>query len=399
MFSSEPVSGREEEPAINDDGASAPSVEAFRAELAAWLVKNRPEIAAHRGEPRARTLKSELAHAQWLFGVLWDEGFTRWGWPPACGGRSGSPLLRAVVSEQIALGGLAHSAPWGMPEVLGPAFVAAASPELVTQFVEPYLNGTEWWCQGFSEPGAGSDLAHLSTSAVQQGDVFVINGQKLWTTMAHFAQRCVLVVRTGTPESGSRGLTVLFVDMDSPGITVRPLRTMAGDEDFCEVFFDDVEVPLDRVVGAVDGGWSVVGHILMCERSTSFWGRVAWMYERFDGLLNAGPAGGHLGLLGSVYELLVSVRARSRATQYATASGRFSAAASSIDKALVASTEQALFDAASHILDESIFFGSRDDEEDWRTEYLYSMAATIYGGTSEIQRNIIAEKLIGLPRG
>jgi alkylation response protein AidB-like acyl-CoA dehydrogenase len=375
---------------------SAAPVERFRSVFNSWLRRHREEISAHR-EVRG-TIQSELTHTQWLFGCLWEAGFTRWGWPSSAGGREGSPLLRAIVAEEMCSAGLTDFNTFVMPEVLAAPFATEASPELVEEYLEAYLSGAAWWCQGFSEPNAGSDLGSLTTKAVRRGDTFVVNGQKVWTTTAQFAQHCVLLVRTGSTDSKARGLTVLFVDMDSPGIHVHPLRTVAGDEHFCEVYFDDVEVPTDRVVGSVNGGWSVAARILMCERSTVFWARAAWLSERFRALLDLEEAHLNTDAVGRVYQLLASLRARSRATQYAVAEGRLAAAESSIDKVLVALSEQVLYDTALQALDESLLFGVDGASESWRSEYLYSRAATIYGGAVEIQRDIIAEKLLGLPR-
>ena len=151
------------------------------------------------------------------------------------------------------------------------------------------LRGDETWCQGFSEPGTGSNLAALSCRATPTGDVWRVTGQKVWTSLAQYAQRCVLLTRTGSPESAHRGITALFVDMDSPGITVRPIETMHGAPEFCEVFFDDVAVPVDRTLGAEGQGWSVAMDLLPFERSTALWHRSAHLHRRLQDLLDTVP--------------------------------------------------------------------------------------------------------------
>jgi alkylation response protein AidB-like acyl-CoA dehydrogenase len=217
--------------------------------------------------------------------------------------------------------------------------------------------------------------------------------------LAQYAQRGILMVRTGERDSGNRGITALFVDMDSPGVTVSSLRGMNGDDEFSEMFFTDMIVPVDRVIGEVNDGWNVVGQILARERATIFWTRVSWLYERLQALVAEKPAvGSSDALIGEVYQLIASLRARSRQTQYAMAEGRFSAPDSSIDKALMAASEQALFDAALELLGPRITLSDEAGDAEWRNQYLYSRAATIYGGTAEIQRNIIAERVLGLPR-
>ena len=166
-----------------------------------------------------------------------------------------------------------------------------APPELAAAMVPRLLRGEEIWCQGFSEPGTGSNLASLACRATRTEAGWRINGQKVWTSLAQYAQRCVLLTRTGTTESAHKGITALFVDMDSAGITVRPIETMHGAQEFCEVFFDDVVVPLDRVLGEVDRGWSIAMDLLPYERSTALWHRAAYLRRRLEQLVAAAPPG------------------------------------------------------------------------------------------------------------
>jgi alkylation response protein AidB-like acyl-CoA dehydrogenase len=265
-------------------------------------------------------------------------------------------------------------------------------------------SGREQWCQGFSEPGSGSDLASLSTRAVARSDgSWVVTGQKVWTSLAQYAARCVLLTRTSP---GHAGITAFFVDMSSPGITVRPLRTMHGVDEFAEVFFDEVVVPGDRMLGRPGDGWRVATDLLPYERSTCFWHRVAYLYARLDRLLGAacsasptdGGVGGLAGggadeaALGAAYVALHTLRCRSLATQRRLASGGTLGPETSVDKVLLAAAEQQLYDTARDLLPGVVELTASS----WRTEYLYSRAATIYGGTAEIQRNIIARRLLDL---
>ena len=173
-----------------------------------------------------------------------------------------------------------------MLEVLAPTMIDYARPELAAEMVPRLLSGRESWCQGFSEPGSGSDLASLTTRAEQRGDEWVVNGQKVWTSFAQYATRCVLLTRTGAPGTPNHeAITAFFVDLDTPGITVRPLRTMHDVDEFCEVYFDDVVVPADRMLGKPGDGWRLAMDLLPYERSTCFWQRIAYLYSRFDALI------------------------------------------------------------------------------------------------------------------
>jgi alkylation response protein AidB-like acyl-CoA dehydrogenase len=259
------------------------------------------------------------------------------------------------------------------------------------------LRGDETWCQGFSEPGTGSNLGSLSCRATRTDDGWRVSGQKVWTSLAQYAQRCVLLTRTGTPESAHRGITALFVDMDSPGITVRPIETMHGSPEFCEVFFDEVAVPFERTLGDVDGGWSVAMDLLPYERSTALWHRGAYLHRRLERLLAAVPEGALApSEVGEVAQQLFAFRARSRGTQHRMAAGDRLGPETSVDKVLLATSEQALYDLAGDGLADDIVLGDDDAGVRWRSELLYSRAATIYGGSAEIQRNIIARRLLDL---
>jgi alkylation response protein AidB-like acyl-CoA dehydrogenase len=286
-----------------------------------------------------------------------------------------------------------------MTEVLGPAVAVYGSPPLSSEVFPSLLRGDELWCQGFSEPEAGSDLGSLRTVAVRDGDGWVIKGQKLWTSWAHHAARCIVLARTEGPNTGSRGISAFFVDMDSPGITVQPILTMAEVDEFCETFFDEVRVPGARLLGKRGEGWKVAQHILACERGPIFWQRASWLLHHLGevaALANASDTSAQR-LLGLAYADVFALRARSRSTQYLVAKGDLRAAESSIDKILIATADQAVFDAARYIFAGTIEFDDSPLADRFRKEWAYSRAATIYGGTSEIQRDIVAARLLGLP--
>jgi alkylation response protein AidB-like acyl-CoA dehydrogenase len=354
----------------------------FRAGVRAWLD-------SHDLTPGPDdSLDGQVAQLARVRSALYDAGWMRYGWPVSVGGLGGPAVLRAVLGEEVASRDLAEPGLYSMVEVLVPAVLSYASVSLAASVVPLLLSGREQWCQGFSEPGSGSDLASLSTRAVPRGDDWVITGQKVWTSLAQYAARCVLLTRTAP---GHGGITAFFVDMSSPGITVRPLRTMHGVDEFAEVFFDDVAVPSSRMLGRLGDGWRVATDLLPYERSTCFWHRIAYLYTRLDRLASSSGVADDFAL-GSVYVALNALRCRSLLTQRRLGSGGVLGPETSVDKVLLASAEQLLYDTARDLLPGVIELG----ESPWRTEYLYSRAATIYGGTAEIQRNIIARRLLGL---
>lgn len=357
-------------------------VEQFRADLCAWLDD-------HDLTPGPdRSLEGQIHQLARVHRALYDASWMRYGWPEKVGGLGGPAMLRAIVGEEVVGRGLAEPGPYSMVEVLAPTMIDYAPAELAAEMVPRLLSGREQWCQGFSEPGSGSDLASLSTRAVPRGEDWIVNGQKVWTSFAQYSTRCVLLTRTAP---GHNGITAFFVDLDTPGITIRPLRTMHGVDEFCEVYFDDVVIPARRLLGKPGDGWRLAMDLLPFERSTCFWQRIAYLYARFDRLIAEADDPDDYDL-GSAYLALHTVRCRSRATLHRLADGQRLGPETSIDKVLLASAEQRLYDTARDLLPGVIEL----DESEWRTEFLYSRAATIYGGTAEIQRNIIARRLLDL---
>lgn len=363
------------------------NIDTFRTGLRAWLDAHDLTPA-----PGDHSLDAQVTQLDRVRRELWDAGWMRHGWPEAVGGLGGPSALRAVLGEEVATRELAEPGLYSMVEVLVPTLISYAPAALAAEMVPRLLGGREQWCQGFSEPGSGSDLASLSTRAVRDGDDWVISGQKVWTSLAQYAARCVLLARTG-PDPGHAGISAFFLDMDTPGITVRPLRTMHGVDEFAEVFLDDVRVPGDRLLGAVGDGWKLAMDLLPHERSTCFWHRVAHLYTRLDRLIDqTDVADAEAAALGEAYLALHTVRCRSHATQRRLAGGARLGPETSVDKILLATAEQQLFDTARDMLPGAVEL----TDPAWRTEYLYSRAATIYGGTAEVQRNIVARRLLGL---
>ena len=224
----------------------------------AWVAEWR-SAAFHSAE-------ESISHDASVLSRLYDAGWIRYGWPQRGGGLGGNELHRAVCFEELAAAMLPIPSQCWSLEVLGPALLKFA-PTLAAEYLPRYLRGAEWWAQGFSEPEAGSDLAALRTRASDDGaGGFVINGQKIWSSQGPTASRLLVLARTGAPESRHRGLTMFLVDVDTPGVTVRPIELASGRRELAEVFFDDVRVPRERVVGDLGGGWAVTMFLMQYER-------------------------------------------------------------------------------------------------------------------------------------
>jgi alkylation response protein AidB-like acyl-CoA dehydrogenase len=370
-------------------------LDAFRTGLDDWLDRHEAELAPHHDGPG--TLAEHLDQLAKVKRAGFEAGWMRWGWPERVGGLGGSAILRAYLGEALMERDLVSAGGYSMTEVLVPTLIDFAPPELAATMVPRLLRGDEMWCQGFSEPSTGSNLAALNCRAIRSEEGWRVTGQKVWTSFAQFAARCVLLTRTGTPESAHRGITALFVDMDSPGIAIRPVTTMHGVDEFCEVFYDDVLVPLERTLGDVDRGWAVAMDLLPYERSTSLWHRGAYLHRRMEEMLTVLPDDAlSPAEVGEAAQNLYAFRARSRATQRRLASGDGLGPETSVDKVLVATAEQSVFDLVASGLASDVVTGDDAVSERWRSEFLYSRAATIYGGSAEIQRNIIARRLLDL---
>ena len=366
---------------------------AFCQDLGTWLDQHADSLAARR---HGADLAEEVARSRTNQAQLWDAGWLRYGWPPSVGGFGGSALLRAAAAEEVASRGLCYNSLFAISEVLGPTIVEAA-PTLAAEYLAPFLAGAEGWCQGFSEPDAGSDLAALRCRAVDDGECWSITGQKIWSSYGQFADRMVLLARTGAPESRHRGITAMLVDMGSPGVTVRPLHGINDQDEFIETFFDSVRVPKNRLIGEVDGGWSVAMNILRSERGAIFWMQSAWMLSALSRYVEEADLS-ELDdeRLGHAFASIAAVRARTWTTQHRMASGSISTPETSIDKVLMATAEQEMFDLVRSTSGGQFEFDDAPGTQEVRSEYMYSRAASIYGGSAEIQRNIIADQLLGL---
>jgi alkylation response protein AidB-like acyl-CoA dehydrogenase len=371
----------------------------FRDEVRTWLAENAP-----------RERRPREGRAMRDYDLAWqrlqnDAGWAGISWPVEFGGR-GLPLTQQLIwfEEYARTGmggidarfvGLSHA---------GPTLIARATDEQRSFHLPKILRGDVVWCQGFSEPEAGSDLASLRTRAVVDGDELVVTGQKIWTSFADVADYQELLVRTNTEVPKHKGITWVICDMRSPGIDVRPIRTMEGGTDFCEVFYDDVRIPLANVVGGIDNGWSVAMSTLSFERGTAFTVDQVQLSSTVERLIEVAR---EKGLLGDEEIARALSHARAdvaslRAFTYVGISRNLHAPVpgpeGSIMKLHWADLSKRIARLAVEVVGPRSLALTDDDDGRWVDRYLASFANSIGGGTSEIQRNIIGERVLGLPR-
>lgn len=368
-----------------------PGVEGFEQ----WLREHDGELARFREVPRR--FADRVALLQDFQRVLYDAGWVRYGWSAAVGGLGGDVLDRAEVYDALARHGYPGRSLFEHVEILIPALERYGSPEFAAATIPRILDGSEPWCQGFSEPDAGSDLASLRTSAVAVDGGYVVNGRKIWTSWAVFARWCMVLARTGTPDSRHRGLTLFGVRTDAPGVTVRGIEQANGLDELAEVTFDDVFVPNAQRIGAVGGGWSVAMYILECERGTFAWQRHGYLFPRLEGVAAAASAEDY-EVVGAALCELMACRARASQTLRAMAGGVPLGPEAAVDKLLLIDAEQRVYDAAHAVLGPTIPLGLGANAEEWQEDWYFSRAISIYGGTQQIQRNLVAERVLGLGR-
>jgi alkylation response protein AidB-like acyl-CoA dehydrogenase len=382
----------------------------FRDELRAWLETNVPKDWP---EWREKPIEESFRYLRGWQRKL-DEG--RWAavsWPKEYGGRSATLMQQAIFWEEMArveAPSMANTLGLGL---IGPTIIAYGTEEQKKRFIPKILSAEEIWCQGFSEPNAGSDLASLQTEARLEGDHYVVNGQKVWTSFGCVADWCELVVRTDPSLPKHKGLTVLLVDMKSPGVEVRPLRQMTGESEFNELFFRDVRVPVANVLGKVNDGWNVAISTLMFERG-SFGARLHLVFKRsIDRLIeisrtfqkNGQPAAKDPLIRQKLAQCYAEVEImrlnQMRAFSRITATG-VPGPEGSIQKIFWSELNQRMQQVAQELLGPYGQVTGGDsravDKGIWSYSYLRSRGNTIEAGTSEVQRNIIGHFVLGLPR-
>ena len=387
--------------------AWSPGDEAFRAELIEFLDANTPPEATgydFLGEVSAGV---EIFPA-WLRAwqaTLFDHGWMIPGYPPELGGRNCTPVQTLIYLEELSKRRIPRATHFPGYAIVAPSLLEYGNEEQ-RKLVPAAIRGDTIWCIGMSEPNAGSDLAGLQTRAEVYADEFVINGQKVWTSYATVASKCFCYVRTDPAAPKHRGISLLIVDMDTPGIEVRPLRHINGKAEFAEVFFTDVVVPRENLVGELNGGWTITQGSLAHERAGLWVDGVARLEQTVLGLVALAKRTGRdldpvaRRRIAAMYEMTASLRALGYKGFSSFAQGS-SAPEHSFMKMATSETGKAVFELGMELCGP---FGAVTDpdvgEESgrWVNMFFMSFANTIAGGSSEIQRNIIAQRILGLPR-
>lgn len=375
-------------------------VEEFRAEVRQWLADN---------------LVGEFAKLKGLGGpgreheafeqrTAWNRhlaaaGLTCLGWPVEHGGRGLSVAHRVAFYEEYARAEAPDKVNHLGEELLGPTLIAFGTEEQQQRFLPGIRDVTELWCQGYSEPGAGSDLANVSTTAVLETGHWVLNGQKVWTSLAQVSQWCFVLARTEKGSKRHAGLSYLLVPLDQPGVEIRPIVQLTGTSEFNEVFFDDARTDADLVVGEPGNGWRVAMGTLAFERGVSTLGQQIRYARELSALVELAERNDSSEdplireRLTRAWAELRAMRSYALATMDIEQPGQ-----DSVSKLLWANWHRGLGELAMDVIGPAGMVLADGEFDEWQRLYLFSRSDTIYGGSNEVQRNIIAERVLGLPR-
>ncbi len=378
----------------------------FRERVRRWLAEN---LAGEFAELRGQGGPGR-EHEHFEGRLAWNRhlaaaGWTCLGWPAEYGGHDATLAQQVIFHEEYARSDAPARVGHMGEELLGPTVLAFGTPEQKRRFLPPIAAAGELWCQGYSEPGAGSDLASLTTSARLDGDEWVVTGQKVWTSLAHVADWCFLLARTEAGSRRSAGLSYLLVPMKQQGVTIRPIRQLTGTSEFNEVFFDGARTRRDMVVGEPGEGWRVAMATLAIERGVSTLGQQVGYQRELDALIavarRSGAARDPLlrDKLARAW-IGLQVMREQMLTMLDSPDGEPDAGGASVVKLIWSRWHRDLGELAMQVLGPASMLakGPGYDLDDWQRLYLFSRADTIYGGSQEIQRGIIAQRALGLPR-
>ncbi|WP_280392380.1 acyl-CoA dehydrogenase family protein [Nocardia brasiliensis] len=393
----------ESDTAGSDGRFSASADQQFAADVREWLADNLNgefrELRGLGGPGREHEAFDER--------LAWDRhlaaaGWTCLGWPQEYGGRAASVRQQVIFHEEYAKANAPARVSHVGEELLGPTVLAFGTQAQRDRFLPGIRTVSELWCQGYSEPGAGSDLAAITTSARRDGDEWSINGQKIWTSLAHVADWCFVIARTEPGSTRHHGLSYLLVPMNQPGIDVRPIIQLTGTSEFNEVFFDDARTAADLVVGEPGDGWRIAMGTLTFERGISTLGqqiRFARELADVEALAQRTGAAADPLIAERIDRAWVGLRVlRAHAIRTMQGAGVTDGGQASVAKLLWANWHRGLGELAMAVLGPAGLVADEDDLNEWQRLYLFTRADTIYGGSNEVQRNIIAERVLGLPR-
>ncbi|MCS6811179.1 MAG: acyl-CoA dehydrogenase family protein [Tepidimonas sp.] len=392
-----------------------PEEEAFRDEVRAFLRAELPPALAAKVHQGLRLTRDDMA--QW-HAILHARGWLASHWPREWGGPGWGPVQRFIFEHECALAGAPRIVPFGV-NMLGPVLIKYGTEAQKRHWLPRILDGRDWWCQGYSEPGAGSDLAALTTHAHRQGDHYVVNGQKTWTTFGHYANRMFCLVRTDRHAKPQEGISFLLIDLDSPGVEVRPIITLDGEHEVNEVFLTDVRVPVDRLVGAENQGWTIAKYLLTYERTNiAGVGLSLAALQRLKVLAQRVHKGGRplqedplfAARLARVEIELDNLKTTQLRVLAAVAAGESPGPQSSLLKILgtqirqeiLSLTRRAVGPYALPWIDEALTLQGADQAlgppgaASAAVQYFNHRKLSIFGGSNEIQKNIIAKTVLEL---
>jgi alkylation response protein AidB-like acyl-CoA dehydrogenase len=380
-----------------------PQERELQSEVRAFLGANAPAA-----DDVPHELGARIAFLRDWQARCYEGGYVGRSWPAEFGGGGRPPSEQIIVDQELAAAGAPEFPNVVGLDVIGPSLITFGNDQQRREYLARILSAEEIWCQGFSEPDAGSDLAALRTRAVERDDCFVVSGQKTWVSWGQFARRCGLLARTDPDAPRHKGISMLIVDMESPGVEVRPMTQITGHAEFVELFLEEVVVPKENLLGGRGDGWRIALHTLAHERGTAALPRQIKLRTWLDRLVGTAAQralldDGHTQVqLAQAFIGIEVLRYHAYRTVGEFLSGGAVGPDSSTVKLLMAEAEQRLTATALDVLGPTLHGCEpehRAENNFWHETYLYSRAATVYGGTEQIQRDIIADRILKLPRG